>query len=106
MTQVPEELRDVIKGTVDGLLSFVESECVPVEQEHREILENEAKLFGKDGRLVPEIREARDNIRKKSAKAGYWQMFAPASIGGDELPAILSVFLLEAVKGSTVPAIS
>ena len=38
MTQTPEELKDIIKGTSDGLLSFVESECVPVEQQYREIL--------------------------------------------------------------------
>jgi acyl-CoA dehydrogenase len=98
MTQAPDELRDIIKGTIDGLLSFVESECVPVEQKYREVLANEAKLFGDDGRLIPEIREARDEIRKKSAKAGYWAMFAPQSIGGDELPAIVSVHLLEALN--------
>jgi acyl-CoA dehydrogenase len=98
MTLAGDELRDVIKGTVDGLLGFVESECVPVEQKYREILTNEAKLFGSDGRLIPEIREARDEIRKKSAKAGYWSMFAPQSIGGDELPAIVSVHLLEALN--------
>jgi acyl-CoA dehydrogenase len=97
MTSVPEELRDIVKGTIDGLTSFIESECIPVEQKYKEILENEAKLFGKDGRLVPEIREARDGVRKKSAKAGYWAMFGPASIGGGELPAQVSVFLLEAV---------
>ena len=91
MTQLPEELRDIVKGTIDGLMSFIESECIPVEQKHRETLENEAKLFGPDGRLVPEIREARDEIRRKSAKAGYWAMFAPQNIGGDELPAIVSV---------------
>ncbi|TEU07874.1 MAG: acyl-CoA dehydrogenase, partial [Anaerolineales bacterium] len=97
MTQLQEELRDIIKGTIDGLTSFVESECVPVEQKYREILENEAKLFGEDGRLVPEIREARDEIRKRSAKAGYWSMFAPQSIGGDELPAVAAVYIIEAL---------
>jgi acyl-CoA dehydrogenase len=97
MTSIPEELRDIVKGTIDGLTSFIESECVPVEQKYKEILENEAKLFGEDGRLVPEIREARDGIRRKSAKAGYWAMFAPRSIGGDELPALVSVYLLESL---------
>lgn len=97
MPDVPEELRDIVKGTIDGLTSFIESECVPVEQQYREILENEAKLFGDDGRLVPEIREARDEIRRRSAKAGYWAMFAPASIGGDELPMLASVYILEAL---------
>jgi len=97
MPEVPEELRDIVKGTIDGLLSFIESECVPVEQEYREILGNEAKLFGDDGRLVPQIQEARDEIRRKSAKAGYWAMFAPESIGGGELPPPVSVYLLEAL---------
>ena len=95
MTQAPEELRDIIKGTIDGLLSFAESECIPVEQRYREILENEAKLFGEDKRLIPEIREARDEIRRRSAKAGYWAMFAPESIGGDDLPGVVGVHLLE-----------
>src|SRR4030042_1141246 len=97
MTLAADELRDIIKGTIDGVLAFGDSECVPVEQRYREILANEAKLFGSDGRLVPEIREARDAIRRKSAKAGYWSMFSPASIGGSELPAPVSVHLLEAV---------
>lgn len=97
MTQAPEELRDIVKGTIDGLTSFVESECLPVEQKYRDILADERKLFGDDGRLVPEIREARDEIRRRSAKAGYWAMFAPESIGGDELPAPVSVHLLEAL---------
>jgi acyl-CoA dehydrogenase len=92
-----DELRDIIKGTIDGLLGFVESECVPVEQRYREILSNEAKVFGDDGKLVPEIREARDEIRRKSAKAGYWAMFAPESIGGGELPPPVSVYLLESL---------
>jgi acyl-CoA dehydrogenase len=98
MAQTPEELKDIIKGTIDGLLSFVDSECLPVEQEFREILKNEARLFGDDGRLVPEVRAARDEIRKKSAKAGYWAMFAPESIGGDELPATVGVHLLESLN--------
>jgi len=97
MTLAADELRDIIKGTIDGVLAFVDSECVPVEQRYREILANEAKLFGSDGRLIPEIREARDEIRRKSAKAGYWSMFSPASIGGSELPAPVSIHLLEAV---------
>jgi len=97
MTMSADELRDIIKGTIDGLLGFVESECVPVEQRYREILSNEAKVFGDDGKLVPEIREARDEIRRKSAKAGYWAMFAPESIGGGELPPPVSVYLLESL---------
>jgi acyl-CoA dehydrogenase len=97
VTQTADELRDIIKGTIDGMIGFIDSECVPVEQQYREVLADEKKLFGDDGRLIPEVREARDDIRKKSAKAGYWTMFSPESIGGDELPAPVSVHLLEAI---------
>ncbi|MDP2949126.1 MAG: acyl-CoA dehydrogenase family protein [Chloroflexota bacterium] len=97
MTQVADELRDIIKGTIDGLIGFVDTEVVPLEQHYREILSNERRLFGDDGRLVPEIREARDGVRRKSAKAGYWAAFGPESIGGGGLPAPVSVYLLEAV---------
>jgi acyl-CoA dehydrogenase len=97
MTQLPEELRDITKITIDGVVSFVESECVPVEEKYRDILESEAKLFGPDGRLIPEIRQVRDEIRRRSAKAGYWAMFVPESIGGGELPAPVSVYVIEAL---------
>jgi len=97
MTLGADELRDITKGTVDGVLAFIDSECVPVEQKYREILTHEARVFGDDGRLVPEIREVRDEIRKKSAKAGYWTMFSPESIGGSELPPPVSVYLLESI---------
>jgi acyl-CoA dehydrogenase len=97
MTQPPQDLRDIVKGTIDGVISFVESEVVPLEQEYRHILENEAKLFGADGKLVPEIREAREKVRSKSGKAGYWAMFSPESVGGGGLPVPVSIYVQEAL---------
>ncbi len=94
---IPAELRDIVKGSVEGVLSFIDSEVVPLEQKYKEILEDERKLFGEDGLLVPEIREARDGIRRKSAEAGYYAMLAPESVGGSGLPWIVSPFLLEAM---------
>jgi acyl-CoA dehydrogenase len=97
MTQPPQDLRDIVKGTIDGVISFVESEVLPLEQQYRHILENEAKLFGDDGKLVPDIREAREKIRSKSGKAGYWAMFSPESIGGGGLPVPVSIYVQEAL---------
>ncbi len=97
MTQPPQDLRDIIKGTIDGVISFVESEVIPLEQEYRHVLENEAKLFGGDGKLVPEIREVREKVRSKSGKAGYWAMFSPESIGGGGLPVPVSIYVQEAL---------
>ena len=94
---VPEELRDIIKGTIDGLQGFVETEVLPLEQEHRELLSDERKLFRDDGRLVDVVARARDDIRQKSAKAGYYAMLAPESIGGGGLPFSVVPFVQEAM---------
>ena len=95
---IPEQYRDVVKGTTEGLLGFVDSEVLPLEEKYKEILHDERKLFGDDGLLVPPIREARDNIRRKSAQAGYYTAFAPESVGGGGLPWVASVFVLEAMN--------
>ncbi|MGD0766211.1 MAG: acyl-CoA dehydrogenase family protein [Dehalococcoidia bacterium] len=95
---IPEELRDVINGTIQGMLGFVDSEVVPLEEQFKEILHDERKLFGDDGLLVPPVREARDELRRKSAKAGYYTAFAPESVGGGGLPWLASVLVLEALN--------
>jgi acyl-CoA dehydrogenase len=97
MTEPLPDLRDIVKGTIDGLIGFVETEVLPLEQEYRHILASESKLFDADGKLVPEIREARERIRSKSGKAGYWAMFAPESIGGGGLGAQVSIHVQEAL---------
>src|SRR4030043_1560897 len=95
---VPEEVRDLVKGAIEGLLGFIDSEVLPLEEKYKENLHDERKLFGDDGLLVPPIREARDNIRRKSAQAGYYTAFAPESVGGGGLPWVASVFVLEAMN--------
>ena len=85
MTAVSDDLRDVIKGTIDGLFGFIETEVVPLEQQYREVLADERKLFGPDLKLVPEIQQARLDVRRKSGKAGYWAMFCPEALGGGGL---------------------
>jgi acyl-CoA dehydrogenase len=97
MTQLPEDLRDIVKATIDGVISFVETEVVPLEQQYRQILADERKLFGDDGKLVPEIREVREKVRSKSGKAGYWAMFSPEAIGGGGLPVPVSIYVQEAL---------
>lgn len=100
---IPEELRDVINGTIQGMLGFVDSEVVPLEEKFKEILHDERKLFGDDGLLVPPVREARDDLRRKSAKAGYYTAFAPESVGGGGLPWLASVLVLEALNRKCGP---
>jgi len=97
MTLASDDLRDVIKGTIDGLFSFVETEVVPLEQKYREVLADESKVFGPDLKLVPEIQQARLDVRRKSGKAGYWAMFCPESLGGGGLGAFVNIHVHEAL---------
>jgi acyl-CoA dehydrogenase len=97
MTEPPPDLRDIVKGSIDGVIGFVETEVAPLEERYRHILADERKLFGADGKLVPEIREAREEIRSKSGKAGYWAMFGPESIGGGGLGARVAIHVQEAL---------
>ena len=70
---------------------------LPLEEKFRDVLADERKLFRDDGRLVDEVAEARLSVRKKSAAAGFYAMFAPEEIGGGGLPALANVLILEAL---------
>ena len=74
---IPEEYKDIIKGAVGGVIGFIESDVLPLEEKLKEYLHDERKLFGEDWLLVPPVREARDEIRRKSAKAGFYTMMSP-----------------------------
>jgi len=92
-----EDIEGLAKGLIDGLLAFVDAEVLPLEEQYREILADERKLFREDGRLVDEIAQARLNIRRKSAQAGFYTMLAPKEVGGAGMPFTVAGRVLEAV---------
>src|SRR6056297_1487487 len=62
---------------VDNLEQFVEQEVKPIQQELGETYENPRLRHETDGRLVPEVVEATQEIRRRSAEAGYYAMNLP-----------------------------
>ncbi len=96
-TTVTKDTESDVKGIIAGVQAFVESEVLPLEDRFRDTLADERRLFRDDGRLVDEIDEARRMIRRKSADAGFYTMFAPKEIGGGGLPFSTAVSVLEAV---------
>ncbi len=99
MSNIPatEDPEGLVKGIVDGLFAFVDSEVLPIEERYRELLADERRLFRDDGVLVDEIAEARRTVRRRSAQAGFYQMFAPKEIGGGGLPFAAAAAVLEAI---------
>jgi len=96
-TGIPDDIRDVVKGATTGLTQFVDAEVLPLEAEMGSTLTDERKFFGEDGRARDEVLEARKQVRMKSAKAGYYGMFAPESVGGGGLGMRTMVFTEEAL---------
>lgn len=94
---IPEDIRDIVKGAVSGMLQFVDSEVVPMEQEMGSLLVDERKFFDETGRAVPEVLEARKQVRMKAARAGYYGMFAPESVGGGGVGVRAMLFVEEAL---------
>ena len=94
---VTKDTESEVKGIIAGVQAFIESEVLPLEIRFRDTLADERRLFRDDGRLVDEIDEARRMIRRRSADAGFYAMFAPKEIGGGGLPSTTAVSVLEAV---------
>ena len=70
---VDEETRLVL----DSLASFVEEEVHPREAALGETWSNPRLRHEDDGRLVPEVLEAIDEVRRASAEAGFYAMNLP-----------------------------
>lgn len=75
---LPEETRDVI----DGLRNFVAAEVRPRHDANAELFENPHELYDESGRFSPAVLQLRREVREASAKAGFYQLFAPESLGG------------------------
>jgi acyl-CoA dehydrogenase len=72
---------------VEGIRAFVKSEVVPLEDAHRDLLENARLTYDEQGGYSAPVLDLCRQVREASAKAGYYSMFAPESVGGAGLGA-------------------
>ncbi|QLD84567.1 acyl-CoA dehydrogenase family protein [Natronomonas halophila] len=68
---------------LSSLEEFLESEVQSIEDDLGETWSNPRKRHEDDGRLVPEVQEAIQEVRKKSADAGFYAMNLPEDVGGE-----------------------
>lgn len=78
---VDEETR-LILSSID---EFIEQEVRPIENELGETYTNPRKRHQDDGRLVPDVVDALQTVRKKSADAGFYAMNLPETVGGQDV---------------------
>ncbi|MCC6381842.1 MAG: acyl-CoA dehydrogenase [Dehalococcoidia bacterium] len=76
---------DERRRVVEGLLQFARKEAEPLEAEIADVTGDPRQLYAPDGRFHPRVVEARREIRRRAAKAGYYAMCVPAGLGGGGL---------------------
>jgi acyl-CoA dehydrogenase len=84
-TGVSFETGEQARLILDSLDEFVEREVEPLESDLGETWSNPRLRHETDGRLVPEVVEAIEQIREKSADAGFYAMNLPEAAGGDDV---------------------
>jgi len=78
--QTPDD--DAVDEIVEGLLRFVDSVVLPIENQHAALLNDPRRAYDERGAHTPEVRRLKAEVRTQSAQAGYYTMFAPTSVGG------------------------
>jgi len=77
--------QDVLDDVVRGVVAFVEAEVVPRQESNHAVFQSVSTLFADDGRMVPAAIELRREVRTASARAGFFNMCVPESLGGGGL---------------------
>ncbi|WP_323173346.1 acyl-CoA dehydrogenase family protein [Natrialba sp. PRR66] len=73
---------------LQSLDDFVEQEIKPIVNDVDEELTNPRLGHDVDGRIVDDVLDAIDEIRKKSAEAGFYAMNLPEDAGGDDVSTV------------------
>ncbi len=82
-----------IRQIIDSFFKFIDTEIVPLEKENKKLLDDETKMYDDKYYLRKEVQELRKYARKKSAKAGFLNMFVPENLGGMGLGPLTSVYV-------------
>lgn len=75
---VPEDVKEV----VSAIERFVEQEVEPLKKKYHKQLSNDRYFYSEKGVYSKETMEAIREVRRRSAKAGFFHMFADAELGG------------------------
>ena len=85
MSAIAWELPEEVRAVREGLIDFARKEVLPRHDKHRDLFENPRRLYREDGRFSDELKGLIGEVRRTSAKAGYYNMCVPESLGGGGL---------------------
>src|SRR5271163_588804 len=83
---------------LEGLLAFIDRKIVPMQESLRDYYADSRLYFDESGHEAPAITQAHRQVRLESAKAGYYNLFTPAELGGHGLSKRFYVRVTEVVS--------
>jgi acyl-CoA dehydrogenase len=75
-------LPDDIDAVLEGLEAFVRVEVIERSDKHAQLLDDVRRRYTPQGAFAPEVVELIREIRTASARAGYFNLAVPTSLGG------------------------
>lgn len=75
---IPKEVKEV----VNSIERFIEVEVEPLRKQYNKYLSNPRYFYDEKGLYAKETMEAVREVRRRSAKAGFFHMFADPELGG------------------------
>lgn len=82
------EPSDETQAVVKGVRDFADKHAAELEERFPRYLEDERTYLREDGRLKQEIVDAIDELRRKSAKSGFYALTMPKEVGGGGRPMV------------------
>ncbi len=82
MSAIAFDIPEDILAMREGLRDFAKAEILPRHETHRELFENQRRLYREDGRFSDELLTLIGEVRRAASKAGYYQMCVPEELGG------------------------
>ena len=85
MAAIAIDLPDDVAAARDGIVAFANAEVLPRHAAHRELFEDPRQLYRTDGRFSDALLALIREVRTASARAGFYQMCVPTTLGGGGL---------------------
>lgn len=94
---------DDIVAVGESLLRFVKQDVETLERDNAKLLSSERTIYDEQGRFAPDVLALRAEVRKRSARAGFYTMFGPEELGGGGLGPVAAVYLNALLSEATGP---
>lgn len=97
---VPHE----VEAIGDAIVRIIDREVAAIEAANADLLRSHRALYEEDGRYSDRLLALRRQVRMRSAELGFYNLFAPAELGGDAMGAVAAVELQARINAHVGPS--